>query len=144
MGDLNPFPGFRGRPPAAEPEHTNCMERPGDRASLILGRNDRAKDVVSPPWCIRGLAGFVLVFLGVIIATYQSVCRQRAAQVVRPFRTTGGVLFGAFGSAVTVTVCLAWPPWRAGRALRLDDRPFSLCSCAVFAPRLDDAHVLWQ
>jgi hypothetical protein len=56
-----------------------------------------------------GLAGFVLVFLGVIIATYQSYAGNAPAPVVRPFRTTGGVLFGAFGySLVTVTVCLVW------------------------------------
>jgi hypothetical protein len=55
------------------------------------------------------LAGFVLVFLGVIIATYQSYAGNAPAQVVRPFRATGGVLFGTFGfSLVTVTVCLAW------------------------------------
>ena len=56
-----------------------------------------------------GLAGFVLVFLGVIIATYQSYAGNVPAQVVRPFRTTGGVLFGAFGySLITVAVCLVW------------------------------------
>ena len=56
-----------------------------------------------------GLAGFVLVFLGVIIATYQSYAGNAPAQVVRPFRTTGGVLFGAFGfSLTTVMVCLVW------------------------------------
>ena len=56
-----------------------------------------------------GLAGFVLVFLGVIIATYQSYGGNVPAQVVRPFRATGGVLFGTFGfSLVTVTVCLVW------------------------------------
>ena len=56
-----------------------------------------------------GLAGFVLVFLGVIIATYQSYAGNVPGPVVRPFRTTGGVLFGAFAfSLVTVTVCLVW------------------------------------
>jgi uncharacterized membrane protein len=55
------------------------------------------------------LAGFVLVFLGVIIASYQSYSGAMPAQVVRPFRTTGGVLLGAFGfSLITVTVCLVW------------------------------------
>jgi len=56
-----------------------------------------------------GLAGFLLVFLGVIIATYQSYAGNVPAPVVRPFRTTGGALFGAFGySLITVTVCLVW------------------------------------
>ncbi|HMJ38987.1 MAG TPA: hypothetical protein VK606_05495 [Verrucomicrobiae bacterium] len=55
------------------------------------------------------LAGFVLVFLGVIIASYQSYSGAVPTQVVRPFRTTGGVLLGAFGfSLITVTVCLVW------------------------------------
>ncbi len=56
-----------------------------------------------------GLAGFVLVFLGVIIATYQSYAGNVPGPVVRPLRTTGGVLFGAFAfSLITVTVCLVW------------------------------------
>ena len=56
-----------------------------------------------------GLAGFVLVFLGVIIATYQSYGGNVPGPVVRPFRMTGGVLYGAFGfSLITVTVCVVW------------------------------------
>jgi len=55
------------------------------------------------------LAGFGLVFLGVIIASYQSYGGNVPAQVVRPYRTTGAVLFGTFGySLVTVAACLAW------------------------------------
>ena len=55
------------------------------------------------------LAGFVLVFLGVIIATFQTYAGNVPAQVVRPYRATGGVLFAAFGfSLITVTVCLVW------------------------------------
>jgi hypothetical protein len=55
------------------------------------------------------LAGFVLVFLGVIIASYQSYAGSVPAQVVKPYQMTGGVLFGSFGfSLVTVVVCLFW------------------------------------
>ncbi|HVS48759.1 MAG TPA: hypothetical protein VHJ99_07655 [Candidatus Dormibacteraeota bacterium] len=55
------------------------------------------------------LAGFVLVFLGVIIASYQSYAGAVPAQVVTPYQRTGGVLFGSFGfSLVTVVVCLFW------------------------------------
>jgi uncharacterized membrane protein len=55
------------------------------------------------------LAGFVLVFLGIIIASYQSYSGGVAQQVVGPYRTAGAGLFGTFGlSLVTVTVCLAW------------------------------------
>jgi hypothetical protein len=75
-----------------------------------LGGMIEPKDVVlAILGASAGLAGFVLVFLGVIIATYQSYGGNVPAQVVRPFRTTGGLLFGTFGfSLVTVTVCLVW------------------------------------
>jgi hypothetical protein len=55
------------------------------------------------------LTGFLLVFLGVMIASYQSYGGNVPAPVVRPYRTTGGVLFGTFGySLITVATCLAW------------------------------------
>jgi hypothetical protein len=55
------------------------------------------------------LTGFVLVFLGVMIASYQSFGGNVPAQVVRPYRTTGAFLFGTFGySLVTVAASLAW------------------------------------
>jgi hypothetical protein len=55
------------------------------------------------------LAGFELVFLGVMIASYQSYGGNVPAPVVRPYRTTGGALFGTFGiSLITVALCLAW------------------------------------
>jgi hypothetical protein len=55
------------------------------------------------------LAGFELVFLGVMIASYQSYGGNVPAPAVRPYRTTGGALFGTFGfSLITVALCLAW------------------------------------
>ena len=55
------------------------------------------------------LAGFVLVFLGLIIASYQSYSGGVPEEVVKPYRLTGGALFGAFGfSLITVAVCLVW------------------------------------
>jgi hypothetical protein len=55
------------------------------------------------------LAGFVLVFLGVIIASYQSYAGSVPAQVVSPYRRTGAALFGTFGySLITVALCLTW------------------------------------
>jgi uncharacterized membrane protein len=93
------------------------------------------------------LAGFVLVFLGVIIASYQSYSGAVPAQVVRPFRTTGGVLLGAFGfSLITVTVCLVWlalggPSALYGWAIGL----FVLQLVAVFlAAGWTTRMVLWQ
>ena len=56
-----------------------------------------------------GLGGFVLVFLGIMIASYQSYSGGVPEQVVHPYRTTGGVLFATFGlSLATVALCLAW------------------------------------
>jgi hypothetical protein len=68
------------------------------------------KDVVLAILGVSGaLTGFVLVFLGVMIASFQSFGGNVPAPVVRPYRMTGGVLFGTFGySLVTVATCLAW------------------------------------
>ena len=55
------------------------------------------------------LAGFVLVFLGVIIASYQSYSGGVPEQVVRPYRTSGAALLGAFAlGLITVAVSLLW------------------------------------
>lgn len=55
------------------------------------------------------LAGFVLVFLGVTIASYQSYASNVPEQVLRPYRSTGAALFGTFGySLITVALCLVW------------------------------------
>jgi hypothetical protein len=55
------------------------------------------------------LAGFVLVFLGIIIASYQSYSGAVPEQVVEPFRRVGGVLLGTFGLCLlTVLVSLGW------------------------------------
>jgi hypothetical protein len=56
-----------------------------------------------------GLAGFVLVFLGLIIASYQSYAGDVPEAVVRPFRTAGGVLLTAFAlSLIAVVAALVW------------------------------------
>lgn len=66
------------------------------------------------------LAGLVLVFLGIIIASYQSYAGNAPASVVRPYRIAGIALFGTFGlSLVTVALCIVWlalggPPWLYG------------------------------
>lgn len=55
------------------------------------------------------LAGFVLVFLGVVIASYQSYSGGVPEQVVRPYRTSGTVLLGTFAlGLITVAVSLLW------------------------------------
>ena len=55
------------------------------------------------------LAGFVLVFLGIIIASYQSYSGAVPEQVVRPFRTLGRVLLVTFGLCLfAVLVSLVW------------------------------------
>ncbi len=55
------------------------------------------------------LAGFVLVFLGIVIASYQSYSGAVPEQVVEPFRTLGGLLLATFGLClVEVLVSLVW------------------------------------
>jgi hypothetical protein len=56
-----------------------------------------------------GLGGFVLVFLGMIIGRYESYSGDVPADVVRPYRTAGGLLLVAFAlSLLTAAVCLFW------------------------------------
>ena len=55
------------------------------------------------------LAGFVLVFLGIVIAAYQSYSGEVPAPVVQPFRSAGTALLGTFAlSLVTVALSLLW------------------------------------
>lgn len=81
------------------------------------------------------LGGFVLVFLGIVIASYQSYPGGVPEQVVRPYRMTGSALLGAFGlSLVTVAVSLTWLvnggiPWLYGWTIGL----FALQLVVVFA-----------
>ena len=55
------------------------------------------------------LAGFVLVFLGIVIASYQSYPGGVPEQVVRPYRISGAALLGTFAlGLVTVALSLLW------------------------------------
>lgn len=72
------------------------MVEPKDAVVAILGAS-------------AALAGFVLVFLGLIIAGYQSYAGDAPDAVVKPFRTAGGVLLAAFGLCLVVAVAaLGW------------------------------------
>jgi len=56
-----------------------------------------------------GLGGFVLVFLGIVIGSYESYSGDVPASVVRPYRTAGVLLLAAFAlSLVTAGICLFW------------------------------------
>ena len=84
------------------------------------------KDVVlGAMGAAAALAGFVLVFLGITIAAYQSYAGSSPSAVVRPYRTAGMALFGTFGlSLVTVALCVTWlalggPMWLYGFTLAL-------------------------
>jgi hypothetical protein len=56
-----------------------------------------------------GLGGFVLVFLGIIIGSYESYQGAVPKDVVEPYRAAGRVLMGTFAlSLLTVAVCLFW------------------------------------
>ena len=67
-----------------------------------------------------GLSGFVLVFLGITIAAYQSYAGNAPQSVVGPYRIAGISLFSTFGlGLLTVTLCLSWlalggPAWLYG------------------------------
>lgn len=72
------------------------MIEPKDVVGAILGSS-------------AALGGFVLVFLGIIIAAYQSYPGGVPAPVVRPYRMIGTALLGTFGlSLVTVALSLIW------------------------------------
>ncbi len=68
------------------------------------------KDVVlAALGAAAALGGFVLVFLGIVIASFQSYAGNAPPSVVRPFRIAGVALFATFGlSIATVTLCLLW------------------------------------
>jgi uncharacterized membrane protein len=54
-------------------------------------------------------AGFVLVFLGLVLTSYQSYSGAVPAEVTRPYRRTAVVLFTTFCLAVgTVAVSIGW------------------------------------
>ena len=93
------------------------------------------------------LAGFVLVFLGIIIASYQSYPGGVPDPVVRPYRISGAALLGTFGlSLVTVAVSLLW--LINGGSVALFDWSIALFAAllvAVFlAAALATRMVLWQ
>ena len=55
------------------------------------------------------LTGLILVFLGIIIAAYQSYPGGVPPAVVAPYRATGIAVFATFGlGLVTVALCLLW------------------------------------
>jgi hypothetical protein len=82
-----------------------------------------------------GLGGFVLVFLGVIIASYQSFPGAVPEEVVTPYRTAGGILLATFALClVSVGACLLWladggPAGAYGLTIGL----FAVLLVAVFA-----------
>lgn len=93
------------------------------------------------------LGGFLLVFLGIIIAAYQSYSGGVPEHIVQPYRITGTALLGTFGlSLVTVAVCLIWlinggSPGLYGWTIGL----FALQLVAVFGSAAWAARmVLWQ
>lgn len=56
-----------------------------------------------------GIAGLTLVFLGLIIAAVRSYRPGTAAEVLRPLRTSAGLVMVAFASSIaTVTLGAAW------------------------------------
>lgn len=55
------------------------------------------------------LAGFVLVFLGIVLTTFQAYSGAVPAEVKRPYRSTAVVLFTTFCVSLgTIAVCMGW------------------------------------
>ena len=72
------------------------MIEPKDVVGAILGAS-------------AALAGFELVFLGLIIAAYQSYTGSVPEPVIQPYRTTGTALLGTFAlSLITEAISLLW------------------------------------
>lgn len=93
------------------------------------------------------LAGFVLVFLGIIIASYQSYSGGVPEQVVQPYRATGGILLGTFALCLfAALICLGWlvgggPDGAYGVTVGLFGAELiAVCGAAAWATRM----VLWK
>jgi uncharacterized membrane protein len=55
------------------------------------------------------LAGFTLVFLGIVLAAFQSYSGAVPSEVKRPYRSTAVVLFTTFCISLgTIAVCIGW------------------------------------
>ena len=93
------------------------------------------------------LAGFDLVFLGIVIAAYQSYAGNAPRSVVRPYKIAGIALFATFTiSLVTVVLSLTWlvlggPAWLYGFVITF----FALQLVSVFlAAGWTTRMVLWR
>jgi hypothetical protein len=93
------------------------------------------------------LAGFVLVFLGIIIASYQSYAGAVSELVVEPYRKIGAILLAQFAVClVAVLACLVWlvgagPDWAYGATVGLFAvEVIAVFAAAVWATRM----VLWK
>lgn len=72
------------------------MVEPKDVVIAILGAS-------------AALGGFVLVFLGIVITSKESYSGATGDSILRPYRTSGTALLGAFAvSLVTVALSLIW------------------------------------
>jgi uncharacterized membrane protein len=89
------------------------------------------KDVViAEIGAAAALAGFVLVFLGILITTYQSLLGRIAAEKLVAFRTAARLAVGVFLLGLTsVAVSTAWLVAGGGKA-------FYVATIVVFAAEL--------
>lgn len=72
------------------------MVEPKDVVIAILGAS-------------AALAGFTLVFLGIVVTSYESFTGGVADQVLRPYRLSGTVLLGVFAIClIAVALSLLW------------------------------------
>ena len=110
------------------------MVEPKDVVIAILGAS-------------AGLGGFVLVFLGIVITSYQAYAGAVPAAVVQPYRVAGALLLGTFWlSLVTVVSSLIWLV-NGGTAALYDGTVvlFAVQLVAVFSSALWTTRmVLWR
>lgn len=77
-----------------------------DCVAAEVGRKDV---VIAMLGAAAGLGGLILVFLGVVISSYQALDKETMSRVKEPYKEAAGYLLGVFGlSLVTVGLAAAW------------------------------------
>lgn len=77
-------------------------------SSEVIGLTIQHKDVVLALLGVSaGLAGLILVFLGLVISTYQSFPPPTPAPVLNRYRRIAAMVLGAFGLGIACVVVAA-------------------------------------
>lgn len=78
-------------------------------AALLVSEVGKKDVVTAVLGTAAGLGGFILVFLGVVIASYQALDKETMGKLKKPYKEAAKYLLGAFllGLAV-VGLAMAW------------------------------------